>query len=43
MFWYVVEILIWEKESELLVDLEIVEKSDIYYCMLFNDEVYIYE
>ncbi|KAK2505994.1 hypothetical protein MC885_004864 [Smutsia gigantea] len=43
MFRYAVEILTWEKENELPVDLEIVEKSDTYYCMLFNDEVHTYE
>ncbi|XP_072588234.1 E3 ubiquitin-protein ligase UBR2 isoform X13 [Vulpes vulpes] len=43
MFRYAVEILTWEKESELPADLEIVEKSDTYYCMLFNDEVHTYE
>uniref|UniRef100_A0A8C0KC20 E3 ubiquitin-protein ligase n=1 Tax=Canis lupus dingo TaxID=286419 RepID=A0A8C0KC20_CANLU len=40
MFRYAVEILTWEKESELPADLEI---SDTYYCMLFNDEVHTYE
>ncbi|XP_020954361.1 E3 ubiquitin-protein ligase UBR2 isoform X4 [Sus scrofa] len=43
MFRYAVEILTWEKESELPPDLEMVEKSDTYYCMLFNDEVHTYE
>ncbi|GAB5571520.1 E3 ubiquitin-protein ligase UBR2 isoform X3 [Prionailurus iriomotensis] len=43
MFRYAVEILTWEKESELPADLEMVEKSDTYYCMLFNDEVHTYE
>ncbi|XP_070442170.1 E3 ubiquitin-protein ligase UBR2 isoform X3 [Equus przewalskii] len=43
MFQYAVEILTWEKESELPADLEMVEKSDTYYCMLFNDEVHTYE
>ncbi|XP_066862330.1 E3 ubiquitin-protein ligase UBR2 isoform X7 [Kogia breviceps] len=43
MFRYAVEILTWEKESELPPELEMVEKSDTYYCMLFNDEVHTYE
>ncbi|XP_027991491.2 E3 ubiquitin-protein ligase UBR2 isoform X1 [Eptesicus fuscus] len=43
MFHYAVEILTWEKESELPADLEMVEKTDTYYCMLFNDEVHTYE
>ncbi|XP_048661276.1 E3 ubiquitin-protein ligase UBR2 isoform X4 [Marmota marmota marmota] len=43
MFRYAVEILTWEKESELPADLEMEEKSDTYYCMLFNDEVHTYE
>ncbi|KAF4013393.1 hypothetical protein G4228_005121 [Cervus hanglu yarkandensis] len=43
MFRYAVEILTWEKESELPPDLEMIEKSDTYYCMLFNDEVHTYE
>lgn len=43
VFRYAVDILTWEKESELPADLEIGEKSDTYYCMLFNDEVHTYE
>ncbi|MEJ1288026.1 hypothetical protein NN561_019055 [Cricetulus griseus] len=43
MFRYAVDILTWEKESELPADLEMEEKSDTYYCMLFNDEVHTYE
>uniref|UniRef100_A0A5F8GZ53 E3 ubiquitin-protein ligase n=1 Tax=Monodelphis domestica TaxID=13616 RepID=A0A5F8GZ53_MONDO len=43
MFRYAVDILTWEKENELPPDLEIVGKSDTYYCMLFNDEVHTYE
>ncbi|XP_023577001.1 E3 ubiquitin-protein ligase UBR2 [Octodon degus] len=43
MFRYAVEILTWEKENELPADLEMEEKSDTYYCMLFNDEVHTYE
>ncbi|CAO2607444.1 E3 ubiquitin-protein ligase UBR2 [Lemmus lemmus] len=43
MFQYAVDILTWEKESELPADLEMAEKSDTYYCMLFNDEVHTYE
>nr|XP_042121710.1 E3 ubiquitin-protein ligase UBR2 [Peromyscus maniculatus bairdii] len=43
MFRYAVDILTWEKESELPADLEMTEKSDTYYCMLFNDEVHTYE
>uniref|UniRef100_A0A8D0L320 E3 ubiquitin-protein ligase n=1 Tax=Sphenodon punctatus TaxID=8508 RepID=A0A8D0L320_SPHPU len=38
VFQYAVDILTWEKENELPPGLEIVEKSDTYYCMLFNDE-----
>ncbi|KAL8185338.1 UNVERIFIED_CONTAM: E3 ubiquitin-protein ligase ubr2, partial [Gekko kuhli] len=43
MFQYAVDILTWEKENELPQGLETVEKSDTYYCMLFNDEVHTYE
>ncbi|KAM4835181.1 E3 ubiquitin-protein ligase UBR2 isoform 1-T1 [Thomomys bottae] len=43
VFRYAVDILTWEKESELPVELEVVEQSDTYYCMLFNDEVHTYE
>ncbi|TFK03038.1 L-lactate dehydrogenase B chain [Platysternon megacephalum] len=43
MFKYAVDILTWEKENELPPGLETVEKSDTYYCMLFNDEVHTYE
>nr|XP_032652105.1 E3 ubiquitin-protein ligase UBR2 isoform X3 [Chelonoidis abingdonii] len=43
MFQYAVDILTWEKENELPPGLETVEKSDTYYCMLFNDEVHTYE
>uniref|UniRef100_A0A7N4PAU8 E3 ubiquitin-protein ligase n=1 Tax=Sarcophilus harrisii TaxID=9305 RepID=A0A7N4PAU8_SARHA len=43
MFRYAVDILTWEKENELPPDLEVVGKSDTYYCMLFNDEVHTYE
>uniref|UniRef100_A0A8C0UYE9 E3 ubiquitin-protein ligase n=1 Tax=Cyanistes caeruleus TaxID=156563 RepID=A0A8C0UYE9_CYACU len=41
-FKYAVDILTWEKENEL-PGLEMIEKSDTYYCMLFNDEVHTYE
>ncbi|KAJ7422966.1 hypothetical protein BTVI_11378 [Pitangus sulphuratus] len=41
-FKYAVDILTWEKENEL-PGLEMTEKSDTYYCMLFNDEVHTYE
>ncbi|KAM4903690.1 E3 ubiquitin-protein ligase UBR2 isoform 2-T2 [Sylvia borin] len=41
-FKYAVDILTWEKENEL-PGLEVIEKSDTYYCMLFNDEVHTYE
>uniref|UniRef100_A0A8C8SCN8 E3 ubiquitin-protein ligase n=1 Tax=Pelusios castaneus TaxID=367368 RepID=A0A8C8SCN8_9SAUR len=43
MFQYAVDILTWEKENELPPGLETLEKSDTYYCMLFNDEVHTYE
>ncbi|XP_032756485.1 E3 ubiquitin-protein ligase UBR2 isoform X2 [Rattus rattus] len=43
MFRYAVDMLTWEKESELPEDLEVGEKTDTYYCMLFNDEVHTYE
>ncbi|XP_040839307.1 E3 ubiquitin-protein ligase UBR2 isoform X2 [Ochotona curzoniae] len=43
MFRYAVEILTWEKESELPAELETEEQTDTYYCMLFNDEVHTYE
>ncbi|XP_051008809.1 E3 ubiquitin-protein ligase UBR2 isoform X1 [Acomys russatus] len=43
MFRYAVDILTWEQESELPAGLEVAEKSDTYYCMLFNDEVHTYE
>lgn len=43
MFRYAVDMLTWEKESELPEDLEMGEKTDTYYCMLFNDEVHTYE
>ncbi|XP_056213121.1 E3 ubiquitin-protein ligase UBR2 isoform X1 [Falco biarmicus] len=41
-FKYAVDILTWEKENEL-PGLEMIEKNDTYYCMLFNDEVHTYE
>ncbi|XP_066172213.1 E3 ubiquitin-protein ligase UBR2 isoform X3 [Sylvia atricapilla] len=41
-FKYAVDILTWEKENEL-PGLEMIGKSDTYYCMLFNDEVHTYE
>ncbi|XP_043917807.1 E3 ubiquitin-protein ligase UBR2 isoform X2 [Protopterus annectens] len=43
MFKYAVDMLIWEKESELPLGLEPLDKGDTYYCMLFNDEVHTYE
>ncbi|XP_044285630.1 E3 ubiquitin-protein ligase UBR2 isoform X4 [Varanus komodoensis] len=43
MFQYAVDVLTWEKENELPPGLEMVKKNDIYYCMLFNDEVHTYE
>ncbi|XP_033000740.1 E3 ubiquitin-protein ligase UBR2 isoform X3 [Lacerta agilis] len=43
MFQYAVDILTWEKENDLPPGLETVEKTDTYFCMLFNDEVHTYE
>ncbi|XP_015218616.1 E3 ubiquitin-protein ligase UBR2 isoform X1 [Lepisosteus oculatus] len=43
MLKYAVDMLTWEKEEELPTGLELLEKADTYYCMLFNDEVHTYE
>ncbi|XP_064411682.1 E3 ubiquitin-protein ligase UBR2 isoform X4 [Latimeria chalumnae] len=43
MFKYAVDILTWDKVDELPSGLELLEKGDSYYCMLFNDEVHTYE
>ncbi|XP_060129020.1 E3 ubiquitin-protein ligase UBR2 isoform X2 [Zootoca vivipara] len=43
VFQYAVDILTWEKENDLPPGLETVEKTDTYFCMLFNDEVHTYE
>uniref|UniRef100_A0A4W3H8E2 E3 ubiquitin-protein ligase n=1 Tax=Callorhinchus milii TaxID=7868 RepID=A0A4W3H8E2_CALMI len=42
-FKYAVDILTWVKEDELPLGLELPEKEDAYFCMLFNDEVHTYE
>ncbi|XP_078505840.1 E3 ubiquitin-protein ligase UBR2 isoform X1 [Lissotriton helveticus] len=43
MFQYAVDILTWEKENELPLGLDCVDKDDTFFCMLFNDEVHTYE
>uniref|UniRef100_A0A8C7CRX2 E3 ubiquitin-protein ligase n=1 Tax=Oncorhynchus kisutch TaxID=8019 RepID=A0A8C7CRX2_ONCKI len=40
---YAVDMLTWDKEDELPLGLEPPDRSDTYYCMLFNDEVHTYE
>ncbi|XP_032917905.1 E3 ubiquitin-protein ligase UBR1 isoform X1 [Catharus ustulatus] len=41
---YIVDMLIWEEEKELPVELTISrEKADNYYCVLFNDEHHSYD
>ncbi|XP_021389204.2 E3 ubiquitin-protein ligase UBR1 isoform X4 [Lonchura striata] len=40
---YIVDMLIWEEEKELPVELTIREKVDSYYCVLFNDEHHSYD
>uniref|UniRef100_A0A8C7SJ68 E3 ubiquitin-protein ligase n=1 Tax=Oncorhynchus mykiss TaxID=8022 RepID=A0A8C7SJ68_ONCMY len=40
---YAVDMLTWDKEDELPPGLEPPDRSDTYYCMLFNDEVHTYE
>ncbi|KAF4787924.1 ubiquitin protein ligase E3 component n-recognin 1 [Turdus rufiventris] len=41
---YIVDMLIWEEEKELPVELTISrEKADSYYCVLFNDEHHSYD
>ncbi|RMC00510.1 hypothetical protein DUI87_23124 [Hirundo rustica rustica] len=41
---YIVDMLIWEEEKELPVELTISrEKVDSYYCVLFNDEHHSYD
>uniref|UniRef100_A0A7N6FAG4 E3 ubiquitin-protein ligase n=1 Tax=Anabas testudineus TaxID=64144 RepID=A0A7N6FAG4_ANATE len=40
---YAVDLLTWEQEDQLPAGLEPPERGDMYYCMLFNDEVHTYE
>uniref|UniRef100_A0A8C0UN07 E3 ubiquitin-protein ligase n=1 Tax=Cyanistes caeruleus TaxID=156563 RepID=A0A8C0UN07_CYACU len=40
---YIVDMLIWEEDKELPVELTIREKVDSYYCVLFNDEHHSYD
>ncbi|XP_073776610.1 E3 ubiquitin-protein ligase UBR2 isoform X6 [Danio rerio] len=40
---YAVDMLTWDKEDELPEGLEPPARGDMYYCMLFNDEVHTYE
>ncbi|KAG8505315.1 E3 ubiquitin-protein ligase UBR1 [Galemys pyrenaicus] len=40
---YIVEMTIWEEEKELPPELQIREKSEKYYCVLFNDEHHSYD
>ncbi|XP_055358375.1 E3 ubiquitin-protein ligase UBR2 isoform X3 [Betta splendens] len=40
---YAVDLLTWEQEDQLPAGLELQERGDNYYCMLFNDEVHTYE
>uniref|UniRef100_A0A087XHK6 E3 ubiquitin-protein ligase n=1 Tax=Poecilia formosa TaxID=48698 RepID=A0A087XHK6_POEFO len=40
---YAVDLLTWEQEDQLPAGLEPPQRSDSYYCMLFNDEVHTYE
>ncbi|TRY85639.1 hypothetical protein DNTS_008798 [Danionella cerebrum] len=40
---YAVDMLTWDKEDELPEGLEPLVRGDMYYCMLFNDEVHTYE
>lgn len=40
---YIVEMTIWEEEKELPSELQIREKNERYYCVLFNDEHHSYD
>uniref|UniRef100_A0A8C4XR57 E3 ubiquitin-protein ligase n=1 Tax=Falco tinnunculus TaxID=100819 RepID=A0A8C4XR57_FALTI len=40
---YIVDMLIWEEEKELPLELTVREKVDSYYCVLFNDEHHSYD
>uniref|UniRef100_A0AAV2L6C4 E3 ubiquitin-protein ligase n=1 Tax=Knipowitschia caucasica TaxID=637954 RepID=A0AAV2L6C4_KNICA len=40
---YAVDMLTWDREDSVPAGLEPPEKSDSFYCMLFNDEVHTYE
>ncbi|XP_023182974.1 E3 ubiquitin-protein ligase UBR2 isoform X2 [Xiphophorus maculatus] len=40
---YAVDLLTWEQEDQLPAGLEPPQRSDSYYCMLFNDEAHTYE
>uniref|UniRef100_A0A2K6EIX3 E3 ubiquitin-protein ligase n=1 Tax=Propithecus coquereli TaxID=379532 RepID=A0A2K6EIX3_PROCO len=40
---YIVEMTIWEEEKELPHELQIREKNERYYCVLFNDEHHSYD
>uniref|UniRef100_A0A7N5ZZ28 E3 ubiquitin-protein ligase n=1 Tax=Anabas testudineus TaxID=64144 RepID=A0A7N5ZZ28_ANATE len=40
---YAVDLLTWEQEDQLPAGLEPPYRGDMYYCMLFNDEVHTYE
>lgn len=40
---YIVEMTIWEEEKELPPELQIREKNERYYCVLFNDEHHSYD
>ncbi|ERE70843.1 E3 ubiquitin-protein ligase [Cricetulus griseus] len=40
---YIVEMTVWEEEKELPPELQIREKNERYYCVLFNDEHHSYD
>uniref|UniRef100_A0A8C5U7A5 E3 ubiquitin-protein ligase n=1 Tax=Malurus cyaneus samueli TaxID=2593467 RepID=A0A8C5U7A5_9PASS len=40
---YIVDMLIWEEDKELPLELTMREKVDSYYCVLFNDEHHSYD
>ncbi|KAM4607650.1 LOW QUALITY PROTEIN: E3 ubiquitin-protein ligase UBR2 [Polymixia lowei] len=40
---YAVDMLTWDREDLLPVGLDPPERGDMFYCMLFNDEVHTYE
>uniref|UniRef100_H2ZUK3 E3 ubiquitin-protein ligase n=1 Tax=Latimeria chalumnae TaxID=7897 RepID=H2ZUK3_LATCH len=40
---YMVDMMVWEEEKELPSDLQLGEKPDTYYCVLFNDEHHSYD